>query len=183
MYIAIANLLKTPSKARRPYVTVLIPVTSEFRVVYSEKQISPYIEFATIVQQRTCDVLLQNEGFVSDISQRADAAAYLFEFVGASDSLASIRKLARFDNPVVECLVGLIEHILGHKLLKLFVKKALLDMKSQRDNLEQIFADQPTILFQHIEHRLLVAQQPVHRHMVVYKLLFQLFQLYDFEAF
>lgn len=90
MNIVITYLLQTPSKAGSSDIALLVPIPSEFTVVYCEKHICPYIELSTIVKQRSCDILLQNERLISIISQCPNPGAYLLKFVSTGDSLPSV---------------------------------------------------------------------------------------------
>lgn len=147
-------------------VSFFVPVSLEDSIDLTYHHIVSDIEFALTVQERTVDVELHNESFISSIVMLPFTLHYwvqLIDLVNYSDAIASVGEFSWLYDPniphwsanwnailfVLFLLVddGLSLLVVDCESLILWITIAFLDMEGQGNNFEEISSCQLVVLF------------------------------------
>jgi len=96
------GIIEIKESRRGSYITILVPISLSFRVVASDHQIGSEVKLPAVVEQRSCYVLLDDQGsFFILPGTFGYSFLDILQLIGAFDAITSVGKLSRLDNPKI----------------------------------------------------------------------------------
>lgn len=158
-----------------PYVASLEPISFESAVYHCCKHVVSDIKLSSLVQKWSFDVFLEDKGLWSAIIMLTSSfqnVLNLLKWEANYDSIASVCKLSRLDNPnIIEPILfglflSLVESLQEVRIL--LIIDAFFDMEWKRKEIEDSFANWFIVLGHRIQEGFFVADDVVVGKMVLH---------------
>lgn len=140
MDLSVLNICQIPNITWSPNITLLIPISLNFTIHNSYHHVSSDIKLTAIIKQQICNVTLKDDTFRSKGSlwffgiffwyACLNPFSNMFNFICALNAIASVRKLARLHDPIVDDFVFLSTLELLNEFFILIIPQSIFYMVS-----------------------------------------------------